>query len=312
MHLDIPSAYERVRKYVRKTPVISTSIGTARVLLKLENLQYTGSFKVRGAFNKIIRHKSRVKGVVAASAGNHAQAVARAARTLGIEKVKIVVPRNAPEIKKRNIKLLGAELIVEGSHLNESLKVANEIALSGRMTFIHPYDDLEIIEGQGTLGIELMDYDFDYLLIPVGGGGLASGVCTALRQSSSHSSVKVIGVVARNAPSFFYSFKQGRMVAVEPKDTIADGIRLKSPSDMTFSILSRCMDDVVMVDEAVIRSAISWAYYHLGQVVEGAGAVGIAALMQGKVTTNGKVMVMVTGGNIDERTLDAILDGSPI
>ncbi len=312
MHLDIPSAYERVRKYVRKTPVISAEIGTARVFFKLENLQYTGSFKVRGAFNKIIKHKSRVKGVIAASAGNHAQAVARAARILGIDKVKIVVPRSAPEIKKRNIKLLGAQLIVEGSHLNESLKVANEIALSERMTFVHPYDDLEIIEGQGTLGIELMNYDFDYLLIPVGGGGLASGVCTALRQFSTHSSVRIIGVVARSAPSFFYSFKQGKMVAVEPKDTIADGIRLKSPSELTFSILSRCMDDVVMVDESAIRSAISWAYYHLGQVVEGAGAVGIGALLQGKVTTNGRVMVVVTGGNIDERTLDAILDGSPI
>ncbi len=312
MHLDIPSAYERVRKYVRKTPVISTKIGTADVLLKLENLQYTGSFKVRGAFNKIIKHKSRVKGVIAASAGNHAQAVARAARALGIDRVKIVVPKSAPEIKKRNIRLLGAELIVEGSHLNESLKVANEIALSERMTFVHPYDDLEIIEGQGTLGMELTDYQFDYLLIPVGGGGLASGVCTALRQSSSHSSVRVIGVVARSAPSFFYSFKQGKMVAVEPKETIADGIRLKSPSELTFSILSRCMDDVVMVDEATIRTAISWSYYHLGQVVEGAGAVGIAALLQGKVTTNGRVMVVVTGGNIDEKTLDAILDGSPI
>lgn len=312
MHLDISSAYDRVRKYVRRTPVIPVKIGTVDALLKLENLQYTGSFKVRGAFNKIIKHKSRVKGVIAASAGNHAQAVARAAKMLGIDKVTIVVPKNAPEIKKRNIRLLGAELIVEGSHLNESLKVAHEIALANRMTFVHPYDDIEIIEGQGTLGVELMDYHFDYLLIPVGGGGLSSGVCKALRDSQTHSRVKIIGVVARNAPSFYYSFKQGRIVAVEPKETLADGIRLKSPSEMTFSILRDCLDDVIMVDESSIRAAISWSYYHIGQVVEGAGAVGIGALIQGKITTNGRVMVVITGGNIDERTLDAILDGSPL
>ncbi len=312
MHLDIPSAYERVRKYVRRTPVIPAKIGTVDALLKLENLQYTGSFKVRGAFNKIIKHKSRVKGVIAASAGNHAQAVARAAKMLGIDRVTIVVPRSAPEIKKQNIRLLGAELIVEGSHLNESLKVAHEIALSNRMTFVHPYDDVEIIEGQGTLGVELLDYQFDYLLIPVGGGGLSSGVCRALRDSSTHSRVKIVGVVARNAPSFYYSFKQGRIIAVEPKETLADGIRLKSPSELTFNILRNCLDDVIMVDESSIRAAISWSYYHLGQVLEGAGAVGIGALIQGKITTNGRVMVVVTGGNIDERTLDAILNGSPL
>ncbi len=312
MHLDIPSAYERVRKYVRRTPVIPAKIGTVDALLKLENLQYTGSFKVRGAFNKIIKHKSRVKGVIAASAGNHAQAVARAAKMLGIDRVTIVVPRSAPEIKKQNIRLLGAELIVEGSHLNESLKVAHEIALSNRMTFVHPYDDVEIVEGQGTLGVELLDYQFDYLLIPVGGGGLSSGVCRALRDSSTHSRVKIVGVVARNAPSFYYSFKQGKIIAVEPKETLADGIRLKSPSELTFNILKNCLDDVIMVDESSIRAAISWSYYHLGQVLEGAGAVGIGALIQGKITTNGRVMVVVTGGNIDERTLDAILDGSPL
>ena len=312
MHLDIPSAYERVRKYVRRTPVVPAKIGTVDALLKLENLQYTGSFKVRGAFNKIIKHKSRVKGVIAASAGNHAQAVARAAKMLGIDRVTIVVPRSAPEIKKQNIRLLGAELIVEGSHLNESLKVAHEIALSNRMTFVHPYDDVEIVEGQGTLGVELLDYQFDYLLIPVGGGGLSSGVCRALRDSSTHSRVKIVGVVARNAPSFYYSFKQGKIIAVEPKETLADGIRLKSPSELTFNILKNCLDDVIMVDESSIRAAISWSYYHLGQVLEGAGAVGIGALIQGKITTNGRVMVVVTGGNIDERTLDAILDGSPL
>lgn len=299
--IDSLSAYERIRKYIRKTPVIEYG----NFLFKLENLQKAGSFKPRGAYNKILKNLDSASGVICASSGNHAQAVARVCSDLNIKNVKIIVPNSTPSIKVNRIKNYGYEPIFYGDHLNESLNYAKEIAKIENLLFVHPYDDEDIIEGQGTIGIEISEYDFDYLFIPIGGGGLASGISLYIKKVKP--SVKIFGVVSENAPSFYYSFKQNRIIEVEPKYTLADGIRLKYPSKLTFSILKELVEDVIIVNEEEIRYSIKWAYYNLNQIVEGAGAITLAVFLFNKVKIEKRAMFIVSGGNIDESILDNIL-----
>ncbi|MCS7245332.1 MAG: threonine/serine dehydratase [candidate division WOR-3 bacterium] len=299
--IDSLSAYERIKKYIRKTPVIEYE----NFLFKLENLQKSGSFKPRGAYNKILKNLNSANGVVCASSGNHAQAVAKVCSDLNIKNVKIVVPNNTPLIKINKIKNYGYEPIFYGNHLNESLNYAREIAKMENFLFVHPYDDEDIIEGQGTIAVEISNYEFEYLFIPIGGGGLASGISLYIKKVKPNT--KIFGVVSENAPSFYYSFKQNKIVEIEPKYTLADGIRLKYPSKLTFSILKELLEDVILVSEDEIKYSIKWAYYYLNQIVEGAGAITLAVFLFNKVKIEGKAMFIISGGNIDESILDNIL-----
>jgi threonine dehydratase len=299
--IDSESAYERIKNYIRKTPVIKYK----NHFLKLENLQKSGSFKPRGAYNKILKNLNNINGVVCASSGNHAQAVAKVCSDLGIKNVKIIIPERTPQIKVNRIRNYGYEPIFYGSHLNESLNYAKKISESENLLFVHPYDDLDIIEGQSTIAIEIENYDFDYLFIPIGGGGLASGISLYIKRKKPN--VKIYGVVSKNAPSFYYSFKENRIMEIEPKETIADGIKLKYPSDLTFRILKELLEDVIMIEEDEIKYTIKWAYYNLGLILEGAGAISLSVLVFEKLKIQQNAMFILSGSNIDESVLDVIL-----
>ncbi|MDT7879981.1 MAG: threonine/serine dehydratase [Candidatus Hydrothermia bacterium] len=299
--IDSESAYERIKNYIRKTPVIKYK----NHFLKLENLQKSGSFKPRGAYNKILKNLNNINGVVCASSGNHAQAVAKVCSDLGIKNVKIIVPERTPQIKVNRIRNYGYEPIFYGSHLNESLNYAKKISESENLLFVHPYDDLDIIEGQSTIAIEIENYDFDYLFIPIGGGGLASGISLYIKRKKPN--VKIYGVVSKNAPSFYYSFKENKVLEIEPKETIADGIKLKYPSNLTFRILKELLEDVIMIEEDEIKYTIKWAYYNLGLILEGAGAISLSVLIFEKLKIQQNSMFILSGSNIDESVLDAIL-----
>jgi threonine dehydratase len=299
--IDSESAYERIKNYIRKTPVIKYK----NHFLKLENLQKSGSFKPRGAYNKILKNLNNINGVVCASSGNHAQAVAKVCSDLGIKNVKIIIPERTPQIKVNRIRNYGYEPIFYGSHLNESLNYAKKISESENLLFVHPYDDLDIIEGQSTIAIEIENYDFDYLFIPIGGGGLASGISLYIKRKKPN--VKIYGVVSKNAPSFYYSFKENKVLEIEPKETIADGIKLKYPSDLTFKILRELLEDVIMIEEDEIKYTIKWAYYNLGLILEGAGAISLSVLVFEKLKIQQNAMFILSGSNIDESVLDVIL-----
>jgi threonine dehydratase len=299
--IDSESAYERIKNYIRKTPVIKYK----NHFLKLENLQKSGSFKPRGAYNKILKNLNNINGVVCASSGNHAQAVAKVCSDLGIKNVKIIIPERTPQIKVNRIRNYGYEPIFYGSHLNESLNYAKKISESENLLFVHPYDDLDIIEGQSTIAIEIENYDFDYLFIPIGGGGLASGISLYIKRKKPN--VKIYGVVSKNAPSFYYSFKENKVLEIEPKETIADGIKLKYPSDLTFRILRELLEDVIMIEEDEIKYTIKWAYYNLGLILEGAGAISLSVLIFEKLKIQQNAMFILSGSNIDESVLDVIL-----
>jgi len=299
--IDSESAYERIKNYIRKTPVIKYK----EHFFKLESLQKSGSFKPRGAYNKILKNLNKINGVVCASSGNHAQAVAKVCSDLGIKNVKIIIPEKTPQIKVNKIRSYGYEPIFYGSHLNESLNYAKKISESENLLFVHPYDDLDIIEGQSTIGIEIENYNFDYLFIPVGGGGLASGISLYIKRKKPN--VKIYGVVSKNAPSFYYSFKENKILEIEPKETIADGIKLKYPSDLTFRILKETLEDVIMIEEDEIKHAIKWAYYNLGLILEGAGAISLSILIFDKLKIQGNGMFILSGSNIDESVLDYII-----
>jgi threonine dehydratase len=299
--IDSESAYERIKNYIRKTPVVKYK----NHFLKLENLQKSGSFKPRGAYNKILKNLNNINGVVCASSGNHAQAVAKVCSDLGIKNVKIIIPERTPQIKVNRIRNYGYEPIFYGSHLNESLNYAKKISESENLLFVHPYDDLDIIEGQSTIAIEIENYDFDYLFIPIGGGGLASGISLYIKRKKPN--VKIYGVVSKNAPSFYYSFKENKVLEIEPKETIADGIKLKYPSDLTFRILKELLEDVIMIEEDEIKYTIKWAYYNLGLILEGAGAISLSVLIFEKLKIQQNAMFILSGSNIDESVLDVIL-----
>jgi threonine dehydratase len=299
--IDSESAYERIKNYIRKTPVIKYK----NHFLKLENLQKSGSFKPRGAYNKILKNLNNINGVVCASSGNHAQAVAKVCSDLRIKNVKIIIPERTPQIKVNRIRNYGYEPIFYGSHLNESLNYAKKISESENLLFVHPYDDLDIIEGQSTIAIEIENYDFDYLFIPIGGGGLASGISLYIKRKKPN--VKIYGVVSKNAPSFYYSFKENKVLEIEPKETIADGIKLKYPSNLTFRILKELLEDVIMIEEDEIKYTIKWAYYNLGLILEGAGAISLSVLVFEKLKIQQNAMFILSGSNIDESVLDVIL-----
>ena len=295
---DIEAAHERITPFIHRTPLIYSRsfshMSGADIYVKAENLQKTGSFKVRGAFNKM-----RILGdgkVIAASRGNHAQAVAFAAGTLGLQ-AKIVMPVSVPIVKEEATKGYGAEVELQGDTLQEAIEYA---LTQTDLTFVHPYDDDDIIAGQGTLGLELIEdlKEIDYVLVPVGGGGLLSGVAVAIKEAVP--STKVIGIQTESATSAFTSFKDGLIVPKIPLPTLADGIAVGRLGERPFQIITRYVDDILLVSEDPIAMALLLFMERTKFVVEGAGAVPLAALFQYKERFRGKrIVVVASGGNID-------------
>lgn len=316
MFVDVREAYSVIREVAHQTPLdrsntFSSMIG-GEVYLKLECLQRTGSFKIRGAYYAISKLKDKIKskGCVAASAGNHAQGVAFAASSAGV-KATIVMPEFSPAAKIQATLGYGAELVLHGRTYDEAVKRASEICEERKCVFIHSFDDPKVIAGQGTIGIEMFEKapDLDVVVVPVGGGGLISGVSIALRNMMPN--VKIYGVQASGAPSMASSLKEGEIVELPRVDTIADGIAIKRPSSLTFDITRELVDDVVVVDDDEINHAIFMLLERCKQVVEPAGAVGLAALLGGKIDVKEKkVGVVISGGNVNMSLLARIIERS--
>jgi len=310
---EIVKTHDLIKKYIHETPLdYSTTFSrmvNSNVYLKLENLQKTGSFKVRGAFSKLIRLKDeeKKKGVIAVSAGNHAQGVAYAASVLGIRST-IIMPETAPISKYLATKSYGAQVILHGKFLHESMKKAEELINEYGMVLVHPYDDINIVLGQGTLGLELLKIDVDKVIVPVGGGGLISGISIAIK--AKRPNVKIIGVQSSASPSLKVSKDLGRLVEIDPSFSIADGILVKSPSKLTYDIINELVDDIVLVDDEEIASAIVYLLERGKTIAEGAGAASLAALLSGKVKVSSeeKVVPVISGGNIDLSLLARLVD----
>lgn len=281
----------------------------AEVHLKLENLQKTGSFKVRGATYRIFKTLEQIgpAGVVAASAGNHAQGVALAARQAGIP-ATIVMPQWASISKQEATRGYHGEVVISGHSLGESLAKARDLAAEGR-SFIHPFDDADIIAGQGTIGLEILRQlpDPDVILVPVGGGGLIAGIATAVRQVRP--AIRVIGVQTAECPSAYESLRRGQRLEVAARPSLADGISVKQPGEITFELIRRWVDRVVLVEEEQIAAAILMLLERKKVLAEGAGAVPLAALMSGALEDirGRRVVLVISGGNVDSPLLGRIL-----
>jgi threonine dehydratase len=302
---DVRHAAQAGAGIVRHTPVLSSYTLTERtgatVALKAENLQRTGSFKLRGALAKIAAlGEACGRGVVAGSAGNHAQAVAYAARERGV-RCEVFMPDTAPIAKVEAASALGAIVHLGGATVDEALGFAHEHGEQHGMMFVHPFDDRDVIAGQGGLGLELLEDvpDIERVIVPVGGGGLISGVAIALK--SQRPGVEVIGVQAATCAPFQASLAAGRPIAVESALTIADGIAVKRPGGLPLELIKQWVDQIVTVDEDDVAEAMVFLLERAKLVVEGAGAVGVAALLSGRVkpTGAGTTVVVLSGGNVD-------------
>jgi threonine dehydratase len=312
---EIERANRKIQRAILRTPMIysgtlSKRMGRNRkVFLKLENLQKTGSFKTRGAYYKLsqLSHSMRQKGVIAASAGNHAQGIAYASSLLGISST-IVMPEGASIAKQMATRSYGGEVILFGQDTDEALAYAKKLAEDGR-SFIHPFDDEEIIAGQGTIGIEILEEvpDVEAIVVPVGGGGLISGIATIVKKRRPR--VKIIGVQALHAPAAFYSLNKKKLVEVKTKPTLADGIAIRRPGEITFPIIQKKVDDILTVEEEEIASAILMLMERKRVVAEGAGAAPLAALLSKKWKVRAdKIVMVLSGGNIDVHLLDRIIE----
>jgi threonine dehydratase len=302
---DVRSAARAGEGIVRSTPVLCrrtlSQLAGGTVVLKAENMQRTGSFKLRGALAKIASLGERCRrGVIAGSAGNHAQALAYAARARGVP-CEVFMPEGAPVGKIDAAAALGATVHLRGASVDEAVAAADERARATGATFVHPFEDPVIVAGQGGVGLELVEQvaDLARVIVPVGGGGLASGIAIAVK--SQRPSVAVIGVQARACAPFARSLAAGRPIAVEAAQTIADGIAVKRPGELTLSLIARWVDELVAVAEDDVAEAMVFLLERTKLVVEGAGAVGVAALLSGvaKAAPQGTTAVVLSGGNVD-------------
>jgi len=278
--------------------------------LKLENLQRTGSFKERGALNKLLTlsQAERERGVITASAGNHAQGVAFHAAARGI-RAQIVMPLATPQIKVAATRGFGADVVLHGSNYDEACEEALRRRLEEGRTFIHPFDDAEIINGQGTIGLELLEQvpDLEAVVVPIGGGGLISGVACALKETNPR--IRVIGVEPEKLPSMLRAREAGAPVTLNAEATVADGIAVRRAGDLTLPLVSRYVDEIVTVDDEEIASAILMLLEHEKTLAEGAGAAALAALLQSKTNLRQRrTVVLVSGGNIDVTLLAKIIE----
>ena len=300
-----------LKDVVRKTALIaSPKINPdCKLYLKTENLQVTGSFKVRGAGYKIsqLSEEEKARGVIACSAGNHAQGVALAAQKYGIKSV-ICLPDGAPISKVEATKSYGAEVVMVPGVYDDAYNRALELRDAEGYSFVHPFDDEDVIAGQGTIGLEIIEEldDLDAVVVPIGGGGLISGIAYTLKHLKP--SIKVYGVQAQGAPSMYNSVKNGKKERLPGVSTIADGIAVKEPGDNTFALVSKYVDGIVTVSEDEISSAILALIEQHKLIAEGAGAVSVAAVMFNKIPVQGKrVVAVVSGGNIDVTILSRVI-----
>ncbi|CAB1130120.1 L-threonine ammonia-lyase [Candidatus Hydrogenisulfobacillus filiaventi] len=287
---------------------INEQVG-ARVFLKLENLQRTGSFKLRGAYNRLrqLSPAELERGVVAASAGNHAQGVALAAQLVGT-RATVVMPEAASLTKIEATRRYGAEVALAGDSFDESDAEAHRLAAAEGRVFIPAFDDPAVIVGQGTVALEILEERpaLDSLWVPIGGGGLAAGVALAVKAVNPQ--IRVIGVQAEGAPAMLRSLEAGRVVTLPAVHTLADGMAVKRPGDLTFALVQRYVDEVVTVDERSISRAILLLLERTKLVVEGAGAAALAALLEGKAAPGAVAAAVVSGGNIDVTLLARIIE----
>lgn len=303
---------QRVLKpVINRTPVIPTKglVPGCAFYLKADCLQKTGAFKLRGAYYKIatLSDEEKARGVIACSAGNHAQGVAFAARDMGI-KATICIPEGAPISKIEATRSYGANVVLVPGVYDDAYAEAVRLRDEQGLTFIHPFNDYSIMAGQGTIGLEILEQlpDVDMIFVPIGGGGLIAGLAYAVKNLRPQ--CRIIGVQAAGAPSMAESLKEGKIITLSSVDTVADGIKVKTPGDLTFDMCREYVDEVVTVSEGEIASAILTVLEKQKLVAEGAGAVGIAAAMYHKVNTEGKtVCALLSGGNVDVTMLERII-----
>lgn len=303
---DIYSARKRIEKYVRKTPLeyshFLSDLSGGEVWLKLENQQYTGSFKARGAMNKLIQlsQEEKTRGIVTASSGNHAQGLGFAGNILSVDST-IVVPANTPKVKRDAIELYGVELIVHGDEYMEAERFSRDLEARLGKTHISAYNDLDIIMGQGTVGLEIAEEmpDIDKVLVPVGGGGLISGVGCALKAMDA--TTEVFGAQSVASPVMYESLRQGRIVDMELEDSYAEGLHGGiEENSVTFELCRKYVDEIILVEEETILGAISSALVEQHQVIEGAAAVGVAAILEDPERYHDeKVCIVISGGNVE-------------
>ena len=314
----IEAARERIRDHIRLTPApLSSAISAmtgAEVYLKLDNLQRTGSFKERGALNKILAltPEETARGVIAASAGNHAQGVAYHAGLRGI-RATIVMPEMTPLVKVTSTARYGAQVVLHGANYDEAYAEATRVAAEHGLTFLHPFDDLTVMAGQGTLGLELLEQieDLEAVVVPIGGGGLISGVGCAIKAHKP--SVRVIGVQSDRMPSMLRARELGQPTTVPPEATIADGIAVRRAGALTLPLVERYVDEIVTVDEEEIAKAILVLLENEKILAEGAGAIALAAMLGrrtslARAASPTRVAVLVCGGNIDVSLLSRIIE----
>jgi threonine dehydratase len=310
----IEEAAKRIRDSIFVSPFVRSETFSQltgnSILLKLENLQMTGSFKERGALNKILllTTEERRRGVIAASAGNHAQAVSYHATKRGI-KAQICMPLTTPMVKVSATRGYGAEVILVGANYDETCEDALRRCQEQGLTFIHPFDDEAVIAGQGTLGVEMLEEidDLDAVVIPVGGGGLIAGVACAVKEMRPN--VQVIGVQTSKLPSMKVALENNEPVTLPPNKTIADGIAVRRAGDNTFPLVREYVDDIVTVDDEEIANAILLLLEKEKTLTEGAGAVAAAAVLNKKLAHRGKKLgVLISGGNIDVTLLSRIIE----
>lgn len=310
----ILEAQDRLNKRVRQTELISSSHFSRKLgyplFLKCENLQTTGAFKLRGAMNFITAHdrKDLARGVTAASAGNHAQGVAYAADMIGIP-AKIFMPETTPPQKVQSTRELGATVVLTGANFDECFAAAQMDSLQSGTVFIHPFDDPLVMAGQGTIGLELLKElpDLANLVVPIGGGGLLAGIAVAIKAHHPH--VRLIGVETASAPCMYHAVRDNRISDVPLTVTIADGIAVKKAGCLTMPIIRDLVDELVLVEEEEIALAIVALLEKSKMLVEGAGAVSLAALLNNKVqSVKGKTVCLLSGGNIDVRTLALVVE----
>ena len=313
---DFEAARPVVAQVAQVTPMESSrflsGVLGSEVLLKCENLQRTGSYKLRGAYNLIssLSAEERARGVVAASAGNHSQGVARAAQALGIT-ATIFMPVGVALPKLQATQDYGADVVLAGNIFNESLKAAKDFVAETGAVFIPPFDHPKVVMGQGTLGLDILDQvpDVDTVVVPIGGGGLISGVASAIKQRSALEgrTVRIIGVQAENAAAYPPSLAAGKPVKIDVLPTISDGIAVATPGTLNFDIIQATVDEVVTVSDDDTARALVMLLERAKLVVEPAGAVAVAAILAGKVTGSGKTVAILSGGNIDPMLLQRIV-----
>jgi threonine dehydratase len=306
-------ARARVAPHIHHTPLLTSRLLSERtgfdIRLKAEMFQRTGSYKIRGPLNKFAQldEEQRRRGVICSSAGNHAQGVALAAAMYGMPAV-VVMAENATPSKVAATKAYGAELVLHGSIWDEANERALELVEERGLTYVHPFDDLQLIGGQGTLGLEIHD-DFpeaDVVIVPIGGGGLISGVSMALK--GRNPDIRVVGVESSGAPAMYRSVREGRLVTLDEVDCVIDGLKVKRVGELTFEIVREFVDEIVTLPDQVIFGGLLWVMSHAKVVVEGAAAAPVAALLEGLVDApaGSKVVCVLSGGNVDLRQLESL------